>query len=167
MSEVLAAFPGAQQALMRRYHIGGCTSCGFVLDERLGDVLSRHGVADVNEVIEHIQTYQEQEARIQISPRQLADRLAGNEATNLIDVRGLEEFDIVHLEGARLATAELIEEMKSTWSKDTPIVTYCHHGIRSLEAASFLIGHGLTDVRSLTGGIDAWALEIDPKLPRY
>ena len=51
--------------------------------------------------------------------------------------------------------------------KDTPIVTYCHHGIRSLEAASYLIGHGFTNVLSLAGGIDAWAKEIDTSLRRY
>ncbi len=56
--------------------------------------------------------------------------------------------------------------MMSTWSKDTPIVTYCHHGIGSLEAASYLIGHGFTKVLSLAGGIDAWAEDIDTTLRR-
>ena len=47
MGAVLEAFPGAQRALMRRYHIGGCSSCGFAPEDRLGDVLARHNVLAV------------------------------------------------------------------------------------------------------------------------
>jgi rhodanese-related sulfurtransferase len=46
-------------------------------------------------------------------------------------------------------------------------VVYCHHGIRSLSGANLLERHGLTNVVSLAGGIDAWSLEIDPQVPRY
>ncbi len=71
------------------------------------------------------------------------------------------------LDGSLHATQDLTQEMMSSWPKDTPIVTYCHHGIRSLEAASYLIGHGFTNVLSLAGGIDAWVEEIDSSLRRY
>ena len=50
---------------------------------------------------------------------------------------------------------------------DKPIIVYCHHGVRSRNVASFLREQGLEDVRSMTGGIDAWSLEIDPAIPRY
>ena len=53
------------------------------------------------------------------------------------------------------------------WPQDTPIVFDCHHGQRSLDAASYFAGHGFTEVRSMTGGIDAWAVEVDPSVPRY
>ena len=46
-------------------------------------------------------------------------------------------------------------------------MVHCHLGQRSLEAASYLIGHGFTNVRSLRGGIDLWAQEVDPSLARY
>ncbi len=85
----------------------------------------------------------------------------------LLDVREPEELAIVKLEGAVPVTQELVQEMMASCPKDTPIVTYCHRGIRSLEAASYLIGHGFTNVRTLAGGIDAWAEQIDPSLARY
>ena len=47
MREVLENFPGAQRALFRRYHIGGCSSCGFSPDETLAQVCARNGNLDV------------------------------------------------------------------------------------------------------------------------
>jgi Rhodanese-like domain len=51
--------------------------------------------------------------------------------------------------------------------KDTPVVFHCHHGQRSLDAASYLAGHGFKNARSLTGGIEAWSIEVDASVPRY
>ena len=63
MREVLEHFPGAQRALFRKYHIGGCSSCGFQPMETLEQVCQRNGV-NVGEVIEHIKTSHEQDAKI-------------------------------------------------------------------------------------------------------
>ena len=167
MAEVMRAYPGAQRALMRRYHIGGCSNCGFSPEERLADVLQRHNVLNTPDVIAYLETSHEQEQRIQIGPRELADELKGPRPPKLIDVRGREEQEIAMIDGAIPANQELVQEMMASWPKDTPIVTSCHHGVRSLEAASYLIGHGFTNVRSLRGGIDAWAAEIDSSMPRY
>jgi len=167
MREVLTTFPGAQRALMRRYHIGGCRSCGFEPDERLCDVLARHDVRNVQEVIAHILDENEREARLQVAPRQVAGELKLSNAPKLIDVRTPEEQEIAMIAGALPGTQALVQEMMASWSKDTPIVTYCHHGMRSLDAASYLIGHGFTNVRSMSGGIDAWAVEVDSSMPRY
>ena len=167
MKEVLDTYPSAQRALMRRYHIGGCSSCGFAPEDKLGEVLSKHNVMAVDEVIAHIQESHEQEQRIQISPQDLAGLLKGDPAPRLIDVREPHEQDIAKIDGALSGSQELIQEMMSSWEKDTPIVTYCHHGIRSMEAASYLIGHGFSNVRSLTGGIDAYAEQVETALARY
>jgi len=167
MYEVLEAFPGAQRALMRRYHIGGCSSCGFAPEDRLGDVLAKHNVEAVEEVIEHIKTSHEQEQRLQVQPTDLAEELKGPNPPRLLDVREPHEVETVRLDQAQVVTQELVQEIMNDWPKDTPIVTMCHHGQRSLEAASYLIGHGFTNVRSLTGGIDAWAEQVDTSLARY
>ena len=167
MREVLDAYPGAQRALMRQYHIGGCSHCGFDPGDLLGDVLAKHNALNTDEVIEFIQTSHEQEQRLQISPGELAALLKSDAAPRLIDVRQPEEQAVVRIDGALPYTQDLGQEMMSGWPKDTPIVFHCHHGIRSLEAASYYIGHGFTNVRSLQGGIDAWAQEVDPSLPRY
>ncbi len=104
---------------------------------------------------------------MQVDATELAKMLAQARPPRLIDVRGPEEQEIARIDGALLASQELVQEIKESWPKDTPIVVYCHKGMRSLDAASFLIGHGFTNVRSLTGGVDAWAQEIDPALARY
>jgi rhodanese-related sulfurtransferase len=167
MQEVLAAFPGAQRALMRRYHIGGCGRCGFTPQERLGDVLKRHGSLDAQEVLRHLAESDEQDRRLQIQPRELAALIARDPGVRLLDVRTPEEQDIVMIKGGLRVTQELVGDILSNWPKETPMVTVCHHGVRSLDAASYLIGHGFQNVRSLEGGIDAWAAEVDPALPRY
>jgi len=167
MAEVLESYPGAQRALMRRYHIGGCGRCGFALHETLGEVLSRHDAPDVGEVVSHIVESDAQEARLMIDAGDLAEMLRSESPPALIDVRDQSEFDLVRIDGAKLATQELVEEMIATWPKDAPIVTYCHHDTRSRQASAYLTGHGFTNVRSLRGGIDAWARQVDPSLPRY
>jgi rhodanese-related sulfurtransferase len=48
-----------------------------------------------------------------------------------------------------------------------PIVCMCHHGMRSLQVAHFLVQHGYTDVYNLSGGIDAWSALVDPQVARY
>ena len=167
MRDVLEAYPGAQRALMRRYHIGGCKSCGFAPDDRLGDVLAKRGVLNIAEVIAHIRTSHEQEERIQMSPQELAEALKGPTPPRLIDVRGADEQALAKIDGALPVMDERAQEMMASGPKDTPIVLHCHHGVRSLDAASHLIGHGFTNVRSLRGGIDAWAEQIDPSVARY
>ena len=167
MGAVLEDFPGAQRALMRRYHIGGCSSCGFALGDRLNDVLAGKNVLNVDEVIEFIKRSHEEEQRIQIGAQELAEALKSDTPPRLMDVREVQEQNVAKIKGSLPATQELVQEMKATWAKDTPIVTVCHLGLRSLDAASYLIGHGFTNVRSLTGGIDAWAEQIEPSMARY
>ena len=167
MQEVLEAYPGARGALMRRYHIGGCSSCGFAMDDRLADVLARHNTLDTEVVIEYLKISEEEDGKIQISPQELAAALKDDSPPRLIDVREPEEQAIATLDGAVLASQELVQTMMSDWPRDTRIVTYCHHGLRSLEAASYLIGHGFKNVRSLRGGIDAWAEDVDSSISRY
>src|SRR5947207_15622858 len=87
MGEVLGAYPGAQRALFRRYHIGGCSSCGFQPTETLEQVCQRNGDLDVNEALEHIKTSHEQDAKILINPRELAELLKQDKSVRLVDVR--------------------------------------------------------------------------------
>lgn len=51
--------------------------------------------------------------------------------------------------------------------KSRPIACLCHHGGRSMQVANFLIHHGFACVANISGGINAWAQEIDPSIPRY
>src|SRR5437773_601210 len=102
MREVLEAFPGAQRALFRRYHIGGCSSCAFQPGETLEQVCARNGGLDVNEVSEHIKTSHEQDAKIFVEAKELAEWLKQDSSIRLLDVRSREEFEAVHIEGTML-----------------------------------------------------------------
>lgn len=167
MKELLVQFPGAQRALFRKYHIGGCASCGFSPDETLAGVCARNENLDVDEVIEHITASEEAERAMQIEPRELAERIAAGESVYLLDVRTREEFDAVKLPNAHLFTQELMQQILGNTDRKNLFVIYDHTGARSLDAAAYFQGHGFENVKSLRGGIDAWSAEVDPKLPRY
>ena len=167
MRELLEQFPGAQRALFRKYHIGGCSSCGFAPEETLAGVCARNENLNMDEVIEHILESEAAERLMQIEPRELADRMARGEKVYLLDVRTREEFDAVKIDKAHLFTQELMQEVMNTWPHEDLLVIYDHQGTRSMDAAAYFQGHEFQDVKSLRGGIDAWSVEVDPKLSRY
>ncbi len=167
MRELLEQFPGAQRALFRRYHIGGCSSCGFSPEETLAGVCARNENLDVDEVAEHILASDAADRAMQIEPRELSERLAAGETIHLLDIRTREEFDSVKLPGAHLFTQEFMQEILANWSRTDLLVIYDHQGTRSMDAAAYFQGHGFEKIRSLRGGIDAWSAEVDPTLPRY
>lgn len=103
----------------------------------------------------------------ELTPEDARQRLASNAEIKLLDIRQPMEYEIVHLPNSILVTDEVAREILDTWSRDTEIVCYCHHGIRSYQAAMALKEHGFQKVAHITGGIDAWAQTVDPSLPRY
>ena len=167
MKELLEQFPGAQRALFRRYHIGGCSSCGFGPDETLAGVCARNDNLAVEEVIEHILTSDAADRAMQIEPRDLAGRLTDASPLHLLDIRTREEFDAVKLPGAQLFTQELMQEILGNWSRSELLIIYDHKGTRSLDAAAYFQGHGFENVKTLRGGIDAWSVDVNSTLPRY
>jgi rhodanese-related sulfurtransferase len=167
MRDVLEHFPGAQRALFRRYHIGGCSSCGFGPDETLAQVCARNGNLDVAEVLAHIQSSHEQDAKILISPKELAALLQQDKLAKLVDVRSREEFEAVHIDGSILLSQPVMQQLMASGSNTESIVVVDHAGKNGLDAAAYFMGHGLQNVRCLRGGIDAWAQEVDPKMRRY
>lgn len=165
MKRVLEVFPGAQRALFRKYHIGGCASCAFQADETLDALCARNSLV-VDEVIEHIKTSHEQDEELQINPAELAElRRAGS--VRVVDVRAREEFEATHLEGALLLSQPVMQEILGKWPRTELVVIYDHSGKQSLDAAAYFIGQGFSKVRCLRGGIDAWSRDVDPKIPRY
>jgi rhodanese-related sulfurtransferase len=105
----------------------------------------------------------------EILPAQLAGKLNAGEAVYLVDVRQPWENDIAALANSVLIPLNELPR-RAPELKPPPgalIVTYCHHGVRSLTAAEFLESLGIQNVHSLAGGIDAWSREIDRAVPRY
>ena len=168
MQEIMEVYPGAKRALFQKYHIGGCSSCGFSPTDTLQQVFINHNrPTEVDSAIAWIYESARVDEEMQIEPSVLKAELDAGLPWKVIDVRDEMEAEIVALPGSELITRELAYEILQKWPKDTKIAFYCHSGVRSLEAASYFKGHGLPNVKSLKGGIDRWAVEIDPSLPRY
>lgn len=102
----------------------------------------------------------------QMSARDLKARLDAGEALELIDVRGPEERSVAAIAGAR-AWDEAADRHLESVPAETLIVLHCHKGGRSQQVAEYLRRKGYRNVHNLTGGIDAWSLEVDPQVPRY
>lgn len=85
----------------------------------------------------------------------------------LLDVREPWEWRIVHLPGAQLMPLGDLDPASIRHRPADLVVVYCAEGVRSLKAVRRLRAMGFEEAVSLAGGIDRWAVEIDPSLPRY
>ena len=166
MAELLLRLPGAQRALFKLYHIGGCSSCGFRPDETLAGVCERNEGLDPEEVMTRVTEACEEDDKILISPGDLANARREGEV-RVLDIRTREEYDTVQISGSQHFSQELLQEIMGHWPKDAILVLVDHQGTRVLDAAAYFSGHGFTNIRALRGGIDAWSIEVDPSLPRY
>jgi len=105
---------------------------------------------------------------LNITPKELAERLAGNQSLILLDVREDWERQIAHIANDTHIPMSLVPVRVSELDKSKPLAIYCHHGGRSAQVANFLEQrHGFTNVINLAGGIDSWAQEVDTSLARY
>jgi adenylyltransferase/sulfurtransferase len=103
----------------------------------------------------------------EIEPRSLLAELSGDPAPVLLDVREPWEHELVHIGGARLIPLAELPARLAELPGHAEIVAYCHKGVRSLRARELLRGAGFGRVRSLAGGIDRWAAELEPEMTRY
>jgi len=106
---------------------------------------------------------------LEISVSDVRKKLDAGKPIKLIDVREAQEIAICALKDAQhIPMMQLFTQLtKPDAEPGDEIVVYCHTGIRSLEAARFLIHQGFENAKSLVGGIDAWAVEIEPGMARY
>jgi rhodanese-related sulfurtransferase len=167
MREVLAVYPGAQRALFRRYHIGGCSSCGFQPGETLEALCHRNDHLNADEVLAWLRTSHEQDAKMLMPARELAEALRSRAPVKLLDVRSRQEFEAAHIEGAVLLAHDLMQEIMSQWPRDALLVIVDHKGRAGLDAVAYFMGHGFQNARCLRGGIDAWSQEVDANVRRY
>jgi rhodanese-related sulfurtransferase len=104
----------------------------------------------------------------QLEPHQvkeLLDKL--DTAPLLLDVREPGEFACCRIEGSlHIPMGEIVSRL-SELDPDRATVVVCHHGMRSFQVAQFLEIQGFGQIINLAGGIDAWAREVDPGMPRY
>lgn len=102
-----------------------------------------------------------------ITVQELKQRLDKGDKIVLIDVREPWEFATAKIEGAILIPLATIPRSLDKIDRNAEIVCHCHHGMRSADATAFLQQQGFKSVKNLVGGIDAWSLHVDAKVPRY
>ncbi len=106
------------------------------------------------------------DAEFQMQVEEVSRLLHGGEVT-LLDVREPVEWQICHIEGARLMPMGEVPFKANELSTADNIVVHCHTGIRSARITQFLRELGFSKVWNMAGGIDAWAARVDPTMPRY
>jgi len=110
----------------------------------------------------------------QIDVNEFATRLSNSELRGqlqLIDVREPEELAIAQLDGfINLPLSQFASwsgHIQSQLDSQAETIVLCHHGMRSAHMCQWLLSQGFTNVKNLVGGIDAYALLVDPSIPRY
>ncbi len=102
-----------------------------------------------------------------ISVQELKSKLETNGAVVVVDVREPFEYEIAHIEPSKLVPLGELPERLGELDRSKEIVALCHTGVRSALAVDLLQEAGFANAFNLTGGIEAWATEIDPAMPRY
>ena len=105
----------------------------------------------------------------QLTPGELARwrEDAAREPPVLVDVREPWEFELARIEGSLLVPLGELPRRVHELPRGRPLVMGCHTGRRSQNAAMFLAQSGFTDVQNLSGGVEGWAVEVDPSMRRY
>jgi adenylyltransferase/sulfurtransferase len=104
---------------------------------------------------------------LQITAREVNERIARGEKMILVDVRESWEYDLCRIPGAKLIPLGTLPANLNTLLDADEVICYCHHGMRSLDAAVWLRQQGVESAKSMAGGIERWSVEIDPRVARY
>ncbi len=96
-------------------------------------------------------------------------KLAAKDVLLLLDCREQDEWDYCRIEGATLVPMSQLQARVAELNsyRDSEIIVYCHHGVRSLRVAMWLRQQGFKDAFSMAGGIEEWSLTVDSGVPRY
>ncbi len=110
-----------------------------------------------------------QEVPLEIDCPSVKAKLDAGDRFLFIDCRETSEYEAVRIEGATLLPmsemAERVGELEE--HRESEIIIHCHHGGRSLRVANWLRQQGFSSAQSMAGGIDVWAVEIEPGMVRY
>jgi sulfur-carrier protein adenylyltransferase/sulfurtransferase len=109
-----------------------------------------------------------EELKKSMTVQELHQRIEKQENIFILDVRNLNEYETCRIANSVLIPMSNIPTNIKHIPKDRPVVVYCHHGFRSASVIEYLSqNHGFMNLRNLTGGINAWANEIDDTMAVY
>ncbi len=103
----------------------------------------------------------------QISPLEVKENRDAGEDFIILDVREPMEYEIAHIPDSVLIPLGQLLSRIAELDPSKAIVAMCHHGMRSQSALNILLQNGFSNVKNLSGGIDAYSQTVDPSIPRY
>ncbi len=104
----------------------------------------------------------------EITPEEVKSKLDQGEQFLLLDVREPWEFEVAHMNGAKLMPmGDVPSRAHQELDPEDHIVVICHHGVRSMNVTAWLRQQGFEKAQSMRGGIDAWSRRMDTKMPVY
>lgn len=161
MGEILQAYPAAKVGLFQRYHIGGCSACSYQPADTVAEVCVTHKITDsIEQIAECIRRSDLVEMELHVRPAEVAGALRSGGDVRVLDARTADEFATRRVPGAQLITHALTFEVLDSWPKHVPIIIYSNCGQRSLDRASYFRAYGMTNVRSMDGGLEAWSEKL-------
>ena len=98
--------------------------------------------------------------------QELKEKLDKKESIEILDVREKEEYQFANIGGIHVPLSEFTQRFQEL-DPDKQWAVLCHHGMRSAQAVAFLRNQGFKNVHNVSGGIEAWSVQIDSKIPRY
>lgn len=107
---------------------------------------------------------------LEITVSAVKEMLDKGERVRLIDVREPREYQLCQIPGSELIPMGTIPQhltQLEDHAEEAKLVVFCHHGMRSLNVVAWLREKGIGNCVSMSGGIDAWSLQVDPSVPRY
>ena len=107
------------------------------------------------------------EQPVQIDPHDLSQLLQGDTPVTVLDIREPWERDLCAIEGSAFVPMDQLPARIAELPKDRTLAVVCHHGMRSFHATVWLRSNGFPRAVNLAGGIDAWAIAIQPDMRRY
>ena len=144
METLLKQYPGARRALFSAFHIGGCQSCAYQLEETLGEVCRNHEI-ELEVALKCLTESLEHDQSMLISPRDLKSMLDCDEEFVFLDTRTREEFEAITLPGSRLMTQEVQNSLFAEKDPQTKVILVDHQGRSVLDHCAWFRGHGLPE----------------------
>lgn len=148
-------FPGVELALFAHFGVGSRERSGFAGTEILEDLLRRHLVFDAARACQRLSALALEDRENEISAHALS-----SQNHQLVDVRSEDDYARAHLPGSLLFSAQTVAQLEP----ERLVITLCRDGAQAPAASRFLRGKGF-QARHLSGGITAWAEQVDPNFP--
>lgn len=166
MREVEVNFPFLRSLLFSKFHVGGCSTCGYEPTETIEQVAIKHS-KDAQAMLNALNEGVVDMLKSEITIQEFDELRKRNAKILIVDVRENWEFEIAHIPESILLTENNFEKIIADSKNMESVIVVCHHGLRSMNATLYLRENGVLNAKSLQGGIDAYSIKIDNKIPRY